>query len=125
MAVLDSIVMKGRIIISLTLLQERTLEQLNINHLGIEKTKITAKESIYWIKINTDIDNTIKNCPTCLEFQATQPKDKLIPHDIPDKPGETVGSDIFMLNSKTYWCITDYYSKFLVVKLMGGLYVDS
>ena len=60
-----------------------------------------------------------------LEFQATQLKDNPIPHDIPGKMWETVGADIFMLNNKTYLCIVDYHSKFLVWKLMNGSHADS
>ena len=43
-------------------------------------------------------------------------KNKPIPYDIPGKPWETVGADIFMSNNKTYFCIVDYNCKFPVVK---------
>ena len=38
--------------------------------------------------------NYIKNCNTCLEFQQTQPKEKIIHHDIPIRPWDVVGADI-------------------------------
>ena len=56
-----------------------------------------------------------------LTFQVTQPKDKLIPHDIPGMPWRAVDADIFMLNNKAYLCIVDYHYKFLVVKQTDGL----
>ena len=62
-----------------------------------------------------DIDNHIKNCSTCLHIQQTQPLEKIIHHDIPEKSWEVIGSDMFTLNSKNYNCIVDYHSKFPIV----------
>ena len=39
--------------------------------MGIDKTKMLAHESIYWININADINGAIKGCLTCLASQAT------------------------------------------------------
>ena len=54
--------------------------------MGIEKTNLLMHESMYWANINTDIEKHIKNCTKCLEFQQTQPKEKIIHHDIPLRP---------------------------------------
>ena len=86
MAVTDGIVIKGRHIVIPRALQQQVLKQLHINHMGIEKTNILACESVYWICMNTDIENHMKNCSTYLNFQHTQPKEKFIHHDIPGKP---------------------------------------
>ena len=93
--------------------------------MGIEKTKLLALESVYWININDDIERHIKNCTKCLMFRQTQPKDKIIHHDILAKPWETFATDIFSLNSKHYHCIVDYHSKFPVIKKLEDLPADS
>ena len=61
----------------------------------------------------------------CLDFQATLPKDKSISHEIPMCLLESVGADIFIINSKHYICIEDYYSKFTVIKHVKGLSTDN
>ena len=76
MAVIDGIIMKGRHIIIPGILKTQVLDQLHINHMGIEKTKLLACESIYWPNINDEVENFIKKCSTCLTFQQTQPKEK-------------------------------------------------
>ena len=81
-------------------------------------------ESIYWVNINTDKDKHIKRCNTCLEFQQTQLKEKMIHHDIPLRPWEVLGADVFHFNNKNYLCIVDCYSKFPVIKRMEGLSTD-
>ena len=89
--------------------------------MGIEKTKLLAPKSVYWSSISADIESYIKHCTTCLEFQQTQPKEKIIHHDIPLRPWEVVGADVFHFNNKNYLCIVDYNSKFPVIKRLEGL----
>ena len=91
----------------------------------LEKTKLLTHKSVYWVNINDDIETYITNCATCLTFQQTQPKDKMIHHDIPARPWEMIGADMFTLNNKHYLCIIDYHSKFPVIKKTEDLSADS
>ena len=125
LAVIDRIVLKGRHIVIPTSLRQQVLDQLHTNHMGIEKTKLLAHESVYWSSINVDIEKYIKNCATCLEYQQMQPKEKIIHHNIPLRPWEVLGTDIFHFNNKNYLCIVDYYSKFCIVKRLEGLSAES
>ena len=106
------------------ILKTQALDQLHINHMAIEKTKLLAHESIYWVNINDDIENFIKHCTTCLTFQQTQPKDKMIHHDIPVRPWDMTGADMFTLHKKHYLCIVDYHSKFPIIKKTEDLSAD-
>ena len=85
---------------------------------------LLACESIYWTDINNDIEKYIKNFPICLNFQGTQPKEKIIHHDIPAKLWEMVGADMLTLHNKNYLCIVDYHSKFPVIRKMQDLSAD-
>ena len=89
--------------------------------MGIKKTKLLTCESVYWTNINTDIKKYIENCTRCLEFQQMQAKEKILHHDIPLRPWEVLGVDIFHFNNMNYICIIDYHSKFPVVKRLEGL----
>ena len=46
MAVIDGVIMKGRSVIIPDILKTQALDHLHINHMGIEKTKLLACESI-------------------------------------------------------------------------------
>ena len=116
LAVIDGVLLKGRCIIIPDSLKQQVLTQLHINHMGIEKMKMLAHESVFWHNINADIEAHIKLCETCLEFQQTQPKEKIMHHDIPSRPWEVIGADIFHFKNKHYLCIVDCNSKFPVVK---------
>ena len=76
LAVIDSMVLKSRHIIIPNILKQQVLNQLHINHMGIEKMKLLACKCIYLHSINTEIEKYIKQCATCLEFQQMQPKEK-------------------------------------------------
>ena len=49
----------------------------------------------------------------------------MIHHDIPLRPWEVLGADIFHFNNKNYLCIVDFHSKFPVIKRMEGLSPES
>ena len=46
-------------------------------------------------------------------------------HNIPLRPWDVIGVDVFQLNNKNYLCLVDYHSKFLVVKKMDNISADS
>ena len=69
LTVIDGVVMKDRCIVIPAVPKQQVLDQLHLNHMGIEKTNLLTHESVYWVDINTDIDKHIKSCNTCLEFQ--------------------------------------------------------
>ena len=58
MVVIDGIILKGRCVVIAESFKKQVLEQLHLNHMGIEKTRLLTYESIYWININDDIEST-------------------------------------------------------------------
>ena len=54
-----------------------------------------------------------------------QPKEQIIYFEIPGKPWEMVGADMFILPNKNCFCIVDYDRKFPVIKEMENLSADS
>ena len=54
------------------------------------------------------------------DFQATQPKEKMLLYYIPGRPREYVGADKFTINNNYYLCAVDYHSRFPVIKQAKG-----
>ena len=44
-----------------------------------------------------------------------QPSERIINHEILDKPQEIIGADMFSLYNKHYLCIVDYHTNFQVI----------
>ena len=71
-----------------------------------------------------DIENHIKT--VLHDFTFSKPnQEKIIHHNIPGKPWEVIGADMFTLNSKNYLCIVDYLSKFPIVKRAEDMSAES
>ena len=88
--------------------------------MDIEKTRLLACKSIYWVNMDVNIEETVKTSPTYLDFMGTLPKDNTMPHKMPGRSWESLGADIFSINNMHYLCFVDYLSKFSVVKQVKG-----
>ena len=44
----------------------------NGTHLGTEKTKLLARDTVYWLNVNTYIDRIVHTCNVCQEHQPSQ-----------------------------------------------------
>ena len=80
--------MKGKLIIIPISLQVQILDQLHSKHTGIEKMWLLARDSVYMINMNADIEHVVKQCATCLEYQQMQPLEKALHYEIPSRPWE-------------------------------------
>ena len=105
LAVIDRIVLKGRCIVIPTSLRQPVLDQLHTNHMGIEKTKLLACKSVYWSSINADIKKYIKTVLPTLNINRHILKEKIIHHNIPLRPWEVLGTDVFHLKIKTIYAL--------------------
>ena len=73
--------------------------------MGIEKISLLMTESEYWVNMNANIEQTVKQCHVYLEYQYTQLCKTTLQYDIPCKLWEVVGADIFMNNNNKNHCI--------------------
>ena len=70
-ASMDGITKKDRAIVISVPSLGKALEQLYLNHMGIKKTRLLAYKAIYRVSMNANIEEIVKNCPTCFDFQST------------------------------------------------------
>ena len=103
-------VLKGDRIVIPQALQKDVLVKLHNAHQGMDRTKRRARQTVYWPKMNNQIEKMVNRCRECLKHKPSKPKEPLKPHPIPSRPWEKVGSDLFQLAGTIYIVITDYYS---------------
>ena len=77
-----------------------------------------AKETMYWLGMNEQLEQLILNCQLCLKYSRS--KDKNMPnttlgHEIPSLPWSKVATDIFHFESKSYLLVVNYTSRFPIV----------
>ena len=78
LAVIDGVVMKGGCIIVPQELKQQVLDQLHLNHMSVEKTKLLVCELVYWVNINSNIENHVKTVTHALNFSRHSPRRKYI-----------------------------------------------
>ena len=66
-----------------TTLRKRMKQILHIGHVGIERTKVNARGTMYWPDINTDIENMVANCNECQIYCNKLEKETLLQHIVP------------------------------------------
>ena len=91
------------------------LKLIHKSHLGMIKCKQRGRKVMFWPNMNSDIENMIRDCSACAEYQNQQTAEPLKPTPTPDLPYSMVGSDLFDFENKKYVLIVDYYSKYMDV----------
>ena len=68
----DDLILKGTRILIPNKQWQATLKQLHEGHLGINKCKLRAKETVYWPGLNNELENLVLNCELCLKYSTAK-----------------------------------------------------
>ena len=69
----------------------------------------------YWPRMNAELKDFILKCDICSSFKPEQPREPLMPHEIPSRPWQKVGADMFFFDGRQYLITVDYCSSFFEV----------
>ena len=117
----DGVVVKGsRIVIPISM-RNQVLRAIHLGLQGENKCILRARESVFWPDISTDIRQMMKNCDLRSKHQPAQPNLPIMQPDLPTRPWEKLGTDIFEFNGKKYLMVVDYYSRFPVIRLLNDM----
>ena len=92
----DGLLLKGPRLAIPRELQEEYLHHLHEGHLSANKVQENAREHMYWIGINADIEDYTKRYQECIK-RSQIAKEPLQPHDIPEGPVEEAWHGLFQL----------------------------
>ena len=109
MSVENGMILKGHRIVIPRSVQPEILKQLHVGHLGQEKTKLRAKDTVFWPNINKDIEHAVQKCATCQEHLTSQIPEPLLQHDLPTSPWKKLGADLFAFDDHQWLIVADYY----------------
>ncbi|UYV74195.1 hypothetical protein LAZ67_11002385 [Cordylochernes scorpioides] len=87
------------------------LDKLHAGHFGITKTRLHARETVWWPGISEEIAETVRKCSVCIQ-EAVSKHEPLIPTNFPTRPWQKIGMDLFKFENKWYLVVIDYYSRF-------------
>ena len=118
LSVEDGVILKGDRVLIPESMRADVMKRLHAGHQGVEKCKLRAKISVFWDGINKDIEEVIQRCDVCQTHQRSTPKETLMPHELPTRPWQVLGTDLFHFNNAEYLIVVDYYSKFPLIRKM-------
>lgn len=100
--------------------RQHMLACIHEGHIGITKSRELAQRTVYWPGMSKDIEDYITACQTCQQFAARQRRQKLIPHEVPQRPFQKIGVDILEFGAAAFLILVDYYSKWIEVASLAS-----
>ncbi|XP_048577062.1 uncharacterized protein K02A2.6-like [Nematostella vectensis] len=116
----NGLVFKGERLVIPNSSRVEMLAKIHASHIGIQGCLRRAREVLYWPGINKEVEEYFAKCEICNSHLSEQGKEPIICHEIPNRPWEKVGIDLFELNGKDFVLTVDYYSGFFEVDRLEG-----
>ena len=70
----DGLILKGTKLIIPSKKCESILKLIHEGHLGLNKCKLHAKETVYWPGFNDQLEQLVLNCELCLNYSKSKCK---------------------------------------------------
>lgn len=112
------LVLKNRKIIIPRSLQARVLQLAHEPHLGIEAMKKRLREKVWWVRVDTMVEEYVKSCNGCLLVSEpiTQPMTRM---PLPSGPWKKLAIDFTdVANGVHLLVVVDYFSRYPEVETM-------
>ena len=94
------------------------LKLIHEDHLGLTKSKLRAKETVYWSGLNDQLEKLVLNCQLCLKYlqsKCKQPPQMSLYYEIPTFPWTKTVTDIFHFEGDSYLLLVDYTSRYPII----------
>ena len=109
--------------------REVILNQIHDSHLGLNKCKLQAKQFLYWLGLNEQLEKLVLNCQLYLKYSNAKKKQEAnlsLGQEVPLFPWTKLATGLFHFKVDSYLLIVDYKSQFPKVhklKSMTGQHI--
>ena len=120
----DGVVLKGTRIVIPSKKHEAVWKLIHEGHLGLNKCKLHAKDTVYWPDLNDQLEKLILNCELCLKYSQSKCKQQpslSLGQQIPLQAWTKLVTDIFHFEGASYLLIVDYTIRFQVVYKLSSM----
>ena len=118
LAVQNGLIFRGGQVVIPQKLRQDMKVKIHSSHLGTDGCLRRARESLFWPNMSSEIKHYIATCDICRTYENSQQKETLMPHELPSRPWERVGTDLFSWNKKDFLVTVDYLSNFWEIDLL-------
>nr|CAI5833256.1 unnamed protein product [Callosobruchus analis] len=110
--------LKGTKVVIPEALRSHILELIHEDHIGIVRTKMLARSTLWWPNVNADIEKMINGCQVCRQSQNNQER-FLMSWPKTENVFSRIHIDFFHVESKTFMLVVDSKSKWVDIHHMG------
>ena len=111
----QGLVFRGEQLVVPLSLRKDMLNQLHSSHIGIGGCVRRAREILYWPRMSAEIRDFVSRCTICQTYRPEQAREELQPQELPSRPWQKIGADLFVLGQQTFLIMVDYWSNFFEV----------
>ena len=111
LSVQDGLIFRSERVIIPKALRGEMKQKIHSSHMGAESCLRRARECIFWPGMNTEVKEMILACETCRKYEKSQPHQPR-PLEIPSRPWERVGVELFMFYNKDFLITVNYFSNY-------------
>ena len=112
LTVQDGVIIRRQTVVIAASLRKEMKNKLLSSHMGTESCLRRVREYIFWPGMSAEIKQQVEAGEICRTFEMSQQKQTLMPHEVPSRPWEKVGTDLFEFKNKSYPITVDYYTNF-------------
>ena len=96
-----------------SILRNHILKLLHLGHFGMQRMKQLARSTVYWPRIDFDIEDLCRKCTSCGQFQNKPDKPSIHPWMMPEKPWSRLHLDhAINFLGRNWLVLVDAYSKY-------------
>ena len=121
----NGLILKGHRIVIPEALRNDVKHAIHTGHQGETKCLLLAREYVFWPGISKEITQMVKDCGLCNKYLSAQAKLPILQPDLPTRPWEKLGTDIFEFQGSKYLMVVDYFSRFPIVRPLNNISADS
>lgn len=117
------ILLRGDRIVVPKELRPRILKIAHEGHLGTTMMKSTLRLSVWWPKLDKEVENFVKNCRGCILVSAPDAPEPMTRKQMPAGPWQEIAVDFLGPLPEGQWLfvVVDYYSRFVEVVEMKSI----
>jgi len=117
----DELIYKGQQIVAPVAMRKELMEKTHVSHNGIEGCLRRARETLYRLRMTTELREYISNSDVCLSHRNDQGKEPMQSHKFIAHPWTNVATDLCEFESRVLLVVCDYYSNFMEVVYLGSI----
>ena len=74
-------------------LRKDILERIHSGHLGMDRCKRKARDSVFWPALTNKVDQRVRKCESCIKVAPSKQIEAMLSHAVPTRPWQKIASD--------------------------------